>query len=173
MFRFISVVLICLCCVGISPSKNIFEVTSELMHPEQTDELKKLTELNQYIIDFCKDKGAAFVPIQNELKVDCVTETHLWRVVYAEDWKEGLIDALVFQIYDDHTIQQPTPARPALLLIEQRAYDYKYTVKAEEISKHYNELVYVEALKDVQYIPDALEDVRYSQLYEQLNNVFF
>lgn len=131
-------------------AKNILDFTNELIMPVvDKNEIEKQEQINKHISSYCEEnQGKEFYQIQNNIKVDCLTDKNLWKVSYAKDWNTALVDAMAYGIYDTYMGREEDAPQAGIAVILQYYDDYKYLVKLKHLVKHYNLPVEISEVRD-------------------------
>ncbi len=122
------------------PSEDHEVYPPEVFHKE---------EINYYVEKFCKTKGRPYARIQKNIIVDCMSANTLWKIDYADNWRQAFTDALTYQIYDDYRGDDEEAApKPGVVLVQEDSDDYKNMLELKEIIKFYNLPVQVDVIEN-------------------------
>ncbi|HEY9886046.1 MAG TPA: hypothetical protein V6C96_02175 [Vampirovibrionales bacterium] len=99
--------------------------------------LERKESLNFYNDKFCMERGRRDVFIQNGIKVDCMTYKTLWKIGYADEWREVFTEALTYQIYDDYSGSEGYAPNSGIVLVQENADDFKSMLKLKQLIKFY------------------------------------
>ena len=114
----------------LSNSDDNSSYSAEVFHKE---------EINYYIEKFCRKKGRSYARIQKNIIVDCMSGNTLWKIDYADNWRQAFTDALTYKIYDDYRGDDDESApKPGVVLVQEDSDDYKNMLELKEIVKFYN-----------------------------------
>gem|GEM_PF-3239945 len=128
--------IICFILASVITFSTLLVARSDSLLERTIDREQK--EIGAYIDKYCQDKGRSFFPIQNNLIVDCITSQTLWKITYAPDWPDAMVEALRYGIYDDYRGAEKHAPKPGIVLIYKHPTDYKYMVKLKQLIRHYS-----------------------------------
>jgi hypothetical protein len=104
---------------------------------EITPAIEHKQDLSVYVDQFCRSRGRSFVRVQNNIVIDCLTSDSLWKVDYADNWPNALVQAMAYSIYDDYRGDEKYAPNPAIVLVQEDADDYKNMVQLKQLVTHY------------------------------------
>lgn len=147
-------------------AKNILDLTNDLIMPvADKNEIEKQEQINKQIAEYCStNQGKQFYKIQNDIKVDCLTNKNLWKVSYAKDWNKALVDAMAYGIYDTYMGREEDAPQAGIALVLQYYDDYKYVVKLRHLVKHYNLPIDVNEVRDFVHFKE-IQTLKNNALY--------